>query len=373
LEDDSLVREIIKEEMGEIKQKFGSARKTKITGTAKEIDVEDLIADEDVAVTVTRAGYVKRIPVSAYRQQKRGGKGTQGVNLKENDYVEHLFIASTLSYMLFFSSKGKVYRVKVYEIPEASRHARGTAIVNLLPLEKGETIRSVVSTKNFPEDQYLMFATEQGMVKKTSMSLYDRSRRDGLIAINLKEGDQLLDVRRVAEGEDIILVSSDGKAIKWQESEARAMGRDTMGVRGMNIEQGEKLIGMQIGIDDAQLLVVTDKGYGKRTPISDYPSHHRGGKGVYTITQTRKKGDLAAVMTVKPEDEVMLITDKGVIVRTPVKGISELGRSTQGVHIMNVADGDKVIGITLAESLERKHGDVRDGKGSEGQTTLLDE
>ncbi len=362
LEDDSLVRQIIKEEMEDIKKRFGSPRKTQISSAAKDIDIEDLIADEDVAVTVTKEGYVKRIPVSAYRQQKRGGKGTQGVNLKESDYVEHLFIASTLSYMLFFSSKGKVYRVKVYEIPEASRQARGTAIVNLLPLEKGETIRSVVSTKSFPSDRYLIFATEQGMVKKTSMDLYDRTRKDGLIAINLKEDDNLLDVKQVAIGQDIILVSSDGKAIKWNESEVRAMGRGTMGVRGMKLSsEDERVIGMEIAREGGQLMVITDKGYGKRTPVTEYPSHHRGGQGVYTITMTEKKGKLAQIKVVKPEDEVMVITDQGVIVRTAVSGISELGRNTQGVHIMDVAEKDKVIGISLSESLERKHGEVRDG------------
>ncbi len=362
LEDDSLVRQIIKEEMEDIKKRFGTPRRTQISSAAKDIDVEDLIADEDVAVTVTKAGYVKRIPVSAYRQQKRGGKGTQGVNLKESDYVEHLFIASTLSYMLFFSSKGKVYRVKVYEIPEASRQARGTAIVNLLPLEKDETIRSVVSTKSFPSDRCLMFATEQGMVKKTSMDLYDRTRKDGLIAINLKEGDNLLDVKQVVADQDVILVSSDGKAIKWNESEVRAMGRGTMGVRGMRLSSdSERVIGMEVAREGGQLLVITDKGYGKRTPVTEYPAHHRGGQGVNTITMTDKKGALAQVKVVKPEDEVMVITNEGVIVRTPVSGISELGRSTQGVHIMDVADKDKVIGISLSESLERKHGEVRDG------------
>ncbi len=390
LEDDSLVRQIIKEEMEDIKKRFGTPRRTQISSAAKDIDVEDLIADEDVAVTVTKAGYVKRIPVSAYRQQKRGGKGTQGVNLKESDYVEHLFIASTLSYMLFFSSKGKVYRVKVYEIPEASRQARGTAIVNLLPLEKDETIRSVVSTKSFPSDRYLMFATEQGMVKKTSMDLYDRTRKDGLIAINLKEGDNLLDVKQVVADQDIILVSSDGKAIKWNESEVRAMGRGTMGVRGMRLSSdAERVIGMEVAREGGQLLVITDKGYGKRTPVTEYPAHHRGGQGVNTITMTDKKGALAQVKVVKPEDEVMVITNEGVIVRTPVSGISELGRSTQGVHIMDVADKDKVIGISLSESLERKHGEVRDGnpleesqeneefeeaeETSEGKDTEIDE
>ena len=233
LSDESLVRNIIKEELIEIKNKYSTPRLTKISHAAKDLDVEDLIAEEEVAITVTKAGYVKRIPVATYRQQKRGGKGMQGVNLKESDFVEHLFIASTHDYMLFFSSHGKVYRLKVYELPEASRHARGSAIVNLLPLEKGETIEAVIATKDFPEDEYLMFATAQGMVKKTSMKLYDRTRRDGLIAINLKEGDRLISVKRVAPGEKIIMVSSAGKAIQWDESEVRAMGRDTMGVRGM--------------------------------------------------------------------------------------------------------------------------------------------
>ena len=211
LEDEGLLKQIIKDELQEIKKKFGTPRKTQLSGDAKDIDVEDLIAEENVVVTMTKAGYVKRLPVTTYRQQKRGGKGMQGVSLKDNDYVEHLFVASTHSYMLFFSTAGKVYRLKVYELPEASRHARGTAIVNLLPLQKGETISAVIATKDFPEDEYLMFATEHGMVKKTSMDLYDRTRRDGLIAINLKEDDQLISVRRVAVGEKVIMVSSAGR------------------------------------------------------------------------------------------------------------------------------------------------------------------
>ena len=234
LADENLMRQVIKEELLEIKAKYNTPRRTQLSAAAKDIDVEDLIAEEDMVITVTKAGYVKRLPVATYRQQKRGGKGMQGVSLKDNDFVEHLFIASTHSYMLFFSTRGKVYRLKVYEIPEASRQARGTAIVNLLPLEKGETISAIIATKDFPEDEYLMFGTEQGMVKKTSMSLYDRSRRDGLIAINLKEDDNLIAVRRVKRGERVMMVSSAGKAITWDESEVRSMGRDTMGVRGMN-------------------------------------------------------------------------------------------------------------------------------------------
>ena len=354
LEDEGLLKQIIKDELQEIKKKFGTPRKTQLSGDAKDIDVEDLIAEENVVVTMTKAGYVKRLPVTTYRQQKRGGKGMQGVSLKDNDYVEHLFVASTHSYMLFFSTAGKVYRLKVYELPEASRHARGTAIVNLLPLQKGETISAVIATKDFPEDEYLMFATEQGMVKKTSMDLYDRTRRDGLIAINLKEGDQLISVRRVAVGEKVIMVSSAGKAIMWSEGEVRAMGRDTMGVKGMTVPADAHVLGMEIAKPGGDLFVITEKGYGKRTSIGEYPEHHRGGQGVFTITMTDKKGLLSVMKIVKPNDEIMIISEEGVVVRTPVSGISELGRSTQGVRVMNVADKDRVTAVAISSTGKKK-------------------
>lgn len=370
LSDKELLKQIIKDELLEIKEKYNSKRLTKITDEVKELDVEDLIAEEEVAVTVTKAGYVKRLPVATYRQQKRGGKGMQGVNLKESDFVEHLFISSTHAYMLFFSSFGKVYRLKAYEIPEASRHARGTAIVNLLPLEKGETIAAVIATKDFPEDEYLMFATASGMVKKTSMKLYDRTRRDGLIAINLKENDKLISVKRVAEGEKVVMVSSAGKAIMWDESEVRAMGRDTMGVRGMTVNADARVLGMEIAHEGSDLFVITELGYGKRTPISEYPKHHRGGQGVYTITMTPKKGLLAAMKIVDPEDEIMIITEEGVVVRTAVSGVSELGRSTQGVHVMNVADKDKVTAVAIATSNDKKASKTHTSKD---QMNLLDQ
>ena len=354
LEDEGLLKKIIKDELQEIKKKFGTPRKTQLSGDAKDIDVEDLIAEENVVVTMTKAGYVKRLPVTTYRQQKRGGKGMQGVSLKDNDYVEHLFVASTHSYMLFFSTAGKVYRLKVYELPEASRHARGTAIVNLLPLQKGETISAVIATKDFPEDEYLMFATEHGMVKKTSMDLYDRTRRDGLIAINLKEGDQLISVRRVAVGEKVIMVSSAGKAIMWSEGEVRAMGRDTMGVKGMTVPADAHVLGMEIAKPGSDLFVITEKGYGKRTSIDEYPEHHRGGQGVFTITMTDKKGLLSVMKIVKPNDEIMIISEEGVVVRTPVSGISELGRSTQGVRVMNVADKDRVTAVAISSTGKKK-------------------
>ena len=369
LEDEGLLKQIIKDELQEIKKKFGTPRKTQLSGDAKDIDVEDLIAEENVVVTMTKAGYVKRLPVTTYRQQKRGGKGMQGVSLKDNDYVEHLFVASTHSYMLFFSTAGKVYRLKVYELPEASRHARGTAIVNLLPLQKGETISAVIATKDFPEDEYLMFATEQGMVKKTSMDLYDRTRRDGLIAINLKEGDQLISVRQVAVGEKVIMVSSAGKAIMWSEGEVRAMGRDTMGVKGMTVPADAHVLGMEIAKPGSDLFVITEKGYGKRTSIDEYPEHHRGGQGVFTITMTDKKGLLSVMKIVKPNDEIMIISEEGVVVRTPVSGISELGRSTQGVRVMNVADKDRVTAVAISSTGKKK----RDQKAGGDDVDEIDE
>ena len=369
LEDEGLLKQIIKDELQEIKKKFGTPRKTQLSSDAKDFDVEDLIAEENVVVTMTKAGYVKRLPVTTYRQQKRGGKGMQGVSLKDNDYVEHMFVASTHSYMLFFSTAGKVYRLKVYELPEASRHARGTAIVNLLPLQKGETISAVIATKDFPEGEYLMFATEQGMVKKTSMDLYDRTRRDGLIAINLKEGDQLISVRRVAVGEKVIMVSSAGKAIMWSEGEVRAMGRDTMGVKGMTVPADAHVLGMEIAKPGSDLFVITEKGYGKRTSIDEYPEHHRGGQGVFTITMTDKKGLLSVMKIVKPNDEIMIISEEGVVVRTPVSGISELGRSTQGVRVMNVADKDRVTAVAISSTGKKK----RDQKAEGDDVDEIDE
>lgn len=371
LNDTNMVHGVIKDELLEIKSRYSTPRKTKITGAVKELDVEDLIAEEEVAVTVTKAGYIKRLPVSTYRQQKRGGKGMQGVNLKESDFVEHLFIASTHDYILFFSNKGKVYRLKVYEIPEASRHARGNAIVNLLPFEKDEKVSAVIATKDFPEDEYLMFATAGGMVKKTAMKLYDRTRRDGLIAISLKDGDELISVQRVATGEKVMMVSSAGKAIQWDEEEVRAMGRDTQGVRGMNVQADAKVLGMEIVRPGSELFVITERGYGKRTSVEDYPIHHRGGQGVFTITMTAKKGLLAAMKIVEENDELMIITEEGVVVRTPVEGVSQLGRSTQGIHIMNVADKDKVTAVAVTEGTSSKKSSKKEV--SENQTSLLDE
>jgi DNA gyrase subunit A len=354
LGDMGLVLQIIKDELAEVRAKFANKRRTAITNAAKDLDVEDLIAEEDMVVTITKTGYVKRLPVATYRQQKRGGKGLQGVNLKDNDFVEHLFIASTHDYVLIFSTKGKVYRMKVHELPVGSRHARGTAVVNLLPFEQTEKIAAVINTKTFSPDEYLMFATKHGMVKKTAIGAYDRSRRDGIIAINLRDSDELISVRRVRDGEKVIMVSSAGKAIKWDEAEARPMGRDTMGVKGMTIKPGDSMLGMEIAPSGTELFVVTERGYGKRTAVDDYPEHHRGGQGVRTIQVTPKKGALIGMKIVSPAHELMLISEEGVVIRVKAEDISKLGRSTQGVKVMNVAETDHVTAIARVSGGNKK-------------------
>ena len=346
---------VIKDEMREVGRKFSDKRRTEISveGT-KELNVEDLIADEDMVVTVTHAGYVKRTPVATYRSQKRGGKGVQGVNLKDEDFVEDLFVASTHDYVLFFSNKGKVYRLKVHELPIAQRNARGTAMVNLVPFAEGEHAMAVITCRTFPEDEYLMFATRNGVVKKTAMSAYDRTRRDGIIAINLKAGDELVNVRRVRSGDKVMLVSTDGKAILFPESDVRPMGRDTSGVRGITLKGDAKMLGMEITNGNGDLFVITEKGYGKRTPVSEYPEHKRGGQGVYTIAMTAKKGNLSACRVVGPQHELMIVSEEGVIIRVKVKDISKLGRSTQGVKVMNLVDGDRVGAVARMVAHKKK-------------------
>ena len=379
---------VIKDEMREIERKFADKRRTEISvqGT-KELNVEDLIADEDMVITVTHAGYVKRTPVATYRAQKRGGKGVQGVSLKDEDFVEDLFVASTHDYVLFFSNKGKVYRLKVHELPIGQRTARGTAIVNLVPFSEGEHATAVITCRTFPEDEYLMFATANGTVKKTAMSAYDRTRRDGIIAINLRDGDELVNVRRVREGDKVILVSTDGKAIMFPEGDVRPMGRDTSGVRGITLKGDAKMLGMEITNGNGDLFVITEKGYGKRTPVAEYPEHKRGGQGVYTITMTDKKGNLAACRVVGPQHELMIVSTDGVVIRVKVKDISKLGRSTQGVKVMSVGDSDSVCALARmraakdepdqnaadAESAASNENDKVDIGDEEMEESLIDE
>ncbi len=345
---------VIKDEMREISKKYADKRRTEIAAAERDLDVEDLIADEDMVVTITHTGYVKRIPVAAYRSQKRGGKGVSGVSLKEDDVISEMFIASTHEYVLFFTNRGKVYRLKVHELPIGTRQARGTAIVNLLPFEEGEKIASVISCREFPDDEYLLFATKSGMVKKTVMSAYDRSRRDGIIAINLKSGDALLDVRRVREGDRIIMATTAGKAIVFEEEQVRATGRDTSGVRGITLKDDAEVLGMEISNGKGDLFVITERGYGKRTPVADYPLQNRGGQGVYTIQMTPRKGKLAAMKTVGPQHELFIITEGATVIRVKTSEISQTGRATQGVKMMNVADGDRVTAVARMTSAKKK-------------------
>ena len=358
---------VIKEEMREIEKKYADKRRTEIAAAEKDLDVEDLIADEDMVVTITHTGYVKRIPVATYRSQKRGGKGVSGVNLKEDDVIAEMFIASTHEYVLFFSNRGKVYRLKVHELPIGTRQARGTAIVNLLPFEEGEKIASVISCREFPENEFLLFATKQGMVKKTVMSAYNRSRRDGIIAINLKAGDDLLDVRRVREGDKIIMATTAGKAIMFEEEQVRATGRDTSGVRGITMKDGAEVLGMEITNGKGDLFVITERGFGKRTPVADYPCQNRGGQGVYTIQMTARKGNLAAMKTVGPQHELFIITEGATVIRVKTSEISQTGRATQGVKMMSVADGDRVTAVARMTSAKKK---PKATGAAEGQMSL---
>ena len=359
---------VIKDELRQISDKYADARRTKITtaGVA-DLDVEDLIAEEDMVVTFTHAGYVKRLPVATYRQQHRGGKGMRGLSLKDNDYVEDLFVASTHDYMLFFTNKGKVYRLKVHELPLGSRTARGSALVNVLNLSEGEHPTAVLSCRDFPTDTYLLFATKNGMVKKTAMSEYDVQRRDGLIAIKLRGDDELVNVRRVREGEKVILCTTDGKAILFDESEVRPMGRDTTGVRGITLKTDANMLGMEITNGNGDLVVMTENGYGKRTPVSEYPEHKRGGQGVQTIAMTEKKGKLVACRVVGPQHELMIVSEEGLMVRVKASDISKLGRATQGVKIMNLADDDTVVAMARMVAHKKK---APKAKADENQATL---
>lgn len=370
LDDENLVKEIIRDEMLEIKRRYADKRRTEIADEARDLDIEDLIADEDMVVTITRSGYIKRLPVATYRQQKRGGKGMSGVKLKENDFVEQLFIASTHDYMLFFTNKGKVYRQKVHQIPLGSRQAKGTPVVNLLPIEDDEKVATVINTRDFPADEYLLFATAHGMVKKTAFDAYKNVRSNGLIAINLRDADELIAVRRVAPGMKVMMVSSAGKAIRFDESEARPMGRDTTGVHGIRIDVagGDRVLGMEIAPDDSDLFVITERGYGKRTKVTEYTEHHRGGGGMSTIKMTDKKGMIAAMKIINEKHEMMIVSEEGVVIRVKAGDISELSRATQGVKVMNVDASDRVVAVARVAAGKKKKKEI-----IEGQTELLTE
>jgi DNA gyrase subunit A len=350
---ESRVMELIKEELSEIRERFADERRTEITHSEHEVDIEDLIADQQMVVAITKSGYIKSLPLATYRQQKRGGVGVTGMDLKDDDYVEHLFVSSTHDFLLFFTNRGKVYRQKVYELPEASRTAKGRALVNLLPLREGEFVRAALATRDFNEGKYLVFATKKGQIKKTEFQAYNTPiKADGIIAINIRDDDELVAVRETSGDDTIIMVSRSGQAARFKETDARPMGRDTAGVRGMNVAQkGNEVIAMDVARDDTELLVVTENGYGKRTPITDYPVKGRGAMGVKTIQLTEKKGGLAGALIVREHFELVFISQTGMVQRTPVKGISRYGRASQGVKLMNLREDDRVSAVALvAES-----------------------
>jgi DNA gyrase subunit A len=349
LGDEDRVMGLIKEELGEVRERFADERRTEITASEEDIDIEDLIADQQMVIAITKSGYIKSLPLDTYRKQKRGGIGVTGMDMKDDDYIEHLFVTSTHDFLLFFTNRGKVYRQKVYELPEASRTARGRALVNLLPLREGEFVQAVLSTRDFSEGKYLVFATRNGMVKKTDFKAYNTPiKADGIIAIKIRDDDELVAVRRTDGADDIIMVSRSGQAARFSEKQVRAMGRDTSGVRGMNVSRGDnRVLAMDIARDDTELLVVTENGYGKRTAISEYPVKGRGTMGVKTIALTEKKGGLAGALIVREHHELVFISRDGMVQRTGVRGISKYGRASQGVRLMNLREDDVVSAVAL--------------------------
>ena len=354
LGDEDMVLALIKEELAEISDRYGDERRTEIAPSEDDLDIEDLIADQQMVISITNSGYIKSLPLATYRQQRRGGVGIIGMDTKEDDYIEHLFVCSTHDYLLFFTNRGKVYRSKVYELPEMGRTSKGRYLGNVLPLRDGERVQSVLATRDFAETQYLMFATRQGAVKKTEFASYNTPiKADGIIAIKIRGDDELVAVRRVDPEDEILMVSHEGLTVRFREGDARAMGRDTSGVRGMNVAgKNNYVLAMDVARPGQDLLVVTENGYGKRTGIDEYRLTARGTKGVKTITFTEAKGLLAAALVVKEHQDLVFISRDGMVQRTGVRGINRYGRTSQGVRVMNLRDGDEVSAVALVVESE---------------------
>src|SRR4029078_10932147 len=357
LGDEARIDGLIREELLELKQVYGKGddRRTEIVAAEGELDLEDLIAEEDMVIAITRSGYVKRLPVTTYREQRRGGIGVMGMDLKDEDYIEHLFVASTHDYLLFFTTVGKVYRLKVHELPLGTRQSKGRAIINLLPFAQTEQVKAVIATREFKEAEYLVLATKNGIVKKTRFEEYNTPlKADGIIAIKLREDDALVDVLHSNGGEGTVLVSAKGQAIRFHEDQVRSMGRATSGVKGMGLRKGDEVISAGIADDELDMLVVTEQGYGKRTRMADYPVKGRGGLGVKTVQLTEARGQLAGAMPVREGYQVMLISNGGTVIRMPVDEIKRLGRSTQGVIVMRLRGDEQVSSIALVAQSEEE-------------------
>ena len=353
LGDPARIDALIVEELDEISDRYGDERRTEVTHFEGDMNIEDMIADQQMVISITHSGYAKRLPLATYRQQRRGGRGVMGMDLKEDDYIEHLHICSTHDFLLFFTNRGKVYRLKVYELPEGSRTSKGRALVNVLPLREGEKVTAVIPTRDFSENKYLVFATAEGLVKKTEFKAYNTPiRADGIIAIKIRDSDELVQVRLTSGDDDLLLVSKSGHASRFSEEVVRPMGRDTSGVKGMNVSAkvngvANRVLAMDVARDDSELFVVTENGYGKRTSVAEYPVKGRGTKGVLTAKLTEKKGGLAGALIVREHQDLLFISQNGMVQRTPAGGISQMGRPTQGVRVMNMKDDDKVSAVAL--------------------------
>ena len=345
LESQAMVLQIIKDEMKEIREKYGDERRTEILEDQGDIDLEDLIAQEEMVVTISHQGYIKRSPISLYRAQRRGGKGMTGVKPKAEDFVENLFVASSHDYFLFFTNKGRVYWKKVHEIPEAGRMSKGKAIVNLLDLKKGERVATVLSIKDFEEGRYVVMASRKGLVKKTELDSYSHPRSGGIVALKIREEDELISVRVSSGEQDIFLATRQGKSIRFRESDLRGMGRVAAGNIGIRMEKGDEVVAMEILKEGATILTVTENGYGKRTRTEEYRTQSRGGKGILTIKATERNGPVVYSNQVTNQDELMIITGHGKIIRMRVVDLSVIGRNTQGVRLINLGEGEKVVGV----------------------------
>ena len=357
LADEKLILGIISEELREIKEKYGDARRTEIVAGEENIEDEDLIPREDVVVTITHTGYIKRLPVNTYRSQKRGGKGVIGMETKEDDFVEHLFVSNTHHVLLFFTNKGKAYRLKTYEIPDLSRTARGTPIINLIQIEPGETINAVIPIESFDSERYLFFATKQGIVKKTPLNDYANIRKVGLIAIHLREDDELIGVKLTDGSREIIMGTKNGFSIRFPEKEVRPMGRSATGVKGIELSENDTVIDMDVVDPDNDVLIVTSKGYGKRTPMAEYRLQSRGGKGIKTLNVTEKNGPVVGLKVVEPDEDLMIITASGTVIRTSISGISIMGRITQGVKLIHIREDDEVATVARVAKNEDSSSD----------------
>jgi len=364
---------LIKEELNMVLDRYGDERKTEIIPFSGDLSVEDMIADEDMVVTITHNGYIKRLPTTTWRAQRRGGKGMKGAKTKDDDYVEHLLIASTHNTMLFFTNKGKCHWLKVHQIPPGSRTSQGRAIINLINCEQGEKVEAFVSVKEFNETDHIVMATKKGMIKRSSLKLYSKPRKGGIYAIEIREGDELIQARISNGDQDIVIATSGGKAIRFSEDTIRATGRKTMGVKGITMSfKDDYVVGMLVVKREGSILVATDKGYGKRSDVDAYRNQNRGGKGVYTVKSTPKVGKLVSIMEVVDEDDIMIITNKGIMIRQPVKNIKVIGRNTQGVKLLRLDDGAFISSITKVlneeEEGEREEGDETDERDSESPT-----